>query len=474
MKKAQAEYWILAIVAVIALLGLVFAMGRSATGGVTGAAHATFPGQNPGAGLSLNKPTSTLAQALQIAQNCCQNKGHVAKDWQIFGTLKKVHGKCREAVAKLPRTVSAILGFVQQNCPELVPGCTSNAQCDDGNSCNGQETCKPDTLTCQPGTPLNCDDGSECTQDSCAQQGGCLHDSLPAGISCANGQGTCVNGECQVCEEGAPCDTGQPGVCAFGSTQCFGGESECFQFNLPSPEVCDKTDNDCDGSIDEELGTTTCGIGACQVIVENCVGGVSQVCTPGQPITETCDEIDNDCDGLVDEDGVCTVCGNGILDPGEQCDDGQVQTFASCGTGACTSFVPDTCVNCQHVSCVPGPPSAETCNNFDDDCDGTTDEGIPTQPTGNQCVVLACQGGQFAPQNVQLGTPCTVPNGGGICSSGQCIVQQCAPGFGNCNFSLNDGCELNLLFDDDNCGGCNNDCNPFQQCCSGVCIGGNC
>jgi hypothetical protein len=59
-------------------------------------------------------------------------------------------------------------------------------------------------------------------------------------------------------------------------------------------------DNDCDGSIDEALGSTTCGVGACARTVQNCVGGVTQTCQPGSPSTEVCDGRDNDCDGAAD------------------------------------------------------------------------------------------------------------------------------------------------------------------------------
>ncbi|MGH2830665.1 MAG: MopE-related protein, partial [Candidatus Binatia bacterium] len=74
----------------------------------------------------------------------------------------------------------------------------------------------------------------------------------------------------------------------------------------PSAEVCDGIDNDCDGTADDGLGTTTCGTGQCQRTVQNCVGGVQQTCTPGTPSAETCDSIDNDCDGVTDEG--CTNC----------------------------------------------------------------------------------------------------------------------------------------------------------------------
>lgn len=49
--------------------------------------------------------------------------------------------------------------------------------CDDGNACNGAETCDPG-LGCQAGTPLDCDDGNACTADSCDAVTGCAHDPI--------------------------------------------------------------------------------------------------------------------------------------------------------------------------------------------------------------------------------------------------------------------------------------------------------
>src|SRR5207249_12315617 len=87
--------------------------------------------------------------------------------------------------------------------PEPVPHCcTSDAQCDNGNACDGMETCVNHTCVggtplqcndgkpcngvetcdpvngCQPGTPPNCDAGAPCTMDSCddaAPGDGCVH-----------------------------------------------------------------------------------------------------------------------------------------------------------------------------------------------------------------------------------------------------------------------------------------------------------
>ena len=77
---------------------------------------------------------------------------------------------------------------------------------------------------------------------------------------------------------------------------------------IPTAEVCNGIDDDCDGQVDENLGTTACGIGACRREVAICVDGTPQTCTPGTPTAELCNEIDDDCDGEVDENKVQADC----------------------------------------------------------------------------------------------------------------------------------------------------------------------
>jgi hypothetical protein len=55
--------------------------------------------------------------------------------------------------------------------------------CDDGNACNGLETCDGSS-GCVPGTPLVCNDGNTCTDDSCDPALGCVF--TPNG-TCGNG-----------------------------------------------------------------------------------------------------------------------------------------------------------------------------------------------------------------------------------------------------------------------------------------------
>ena len=74
-----------------------------------------------------------------------------------------------------------------------------------------------------------------------------------------------------------------------------------------SNESCNGIDDDCDGSIDE-LGTVTCGMGACERTVSACEGGVLATCLPAPPAaaSDDCNGVDDDCDGAIDED--CATC----------------------------------------------------------------------------------------------------------------------------------------------------------------------
>ena len=163
---------------------------------------------------------------------------------------------------------------------------------------------------------------------------------------------------------GASCSTGVPGACSVGVRHCQSGALACTQTVFPGTEVCDGSDNDCDGSVDENDpgGGAACGTGlpgVCAAGVVHCQSGSLNCSQTTASSNEVCDNLDNDCDGSVDENnpGGGAACGTGLLG------------VCNAGTMTCTS---------GSVQCVQNQSaSTETCNGVDDDCDGQTDEGDP-------------------------------------------------------------------------------------------------
>ncbi|RMD65641.1 hypothetical protein D6817_05670, partial [Candidatus Pacearchaeota archaeon] len=123
-------------------------------------------------------------------------------------------------------------------------GCTTNADCNDGVFCNGQEQCV--NGQCQAGQPVTCNDGVSCTQDSCDEnldrcvntpdnnlcsagqtcdaQQGCVETGSSGG---GNGQGGNQGGSCT---SNADCDDNI--ACTFDT--CV--EGQCY--NLPNDNFC--------------------------------------------------------------------------------------------------------------------------------------------------------------------------------------------------------------------------------------------
>jgi hypothetical protein len=154
-----------------------------------------------------------------------------------------------------------------------------------------------------------------------------------AGADCDDADDTVIEGSVQDCYS-ADSGTLGVGVCQAGTRTCRGGSfTLCSGEVIPGGEGCNLDDDDCDGTVDEDLGTVGCGVGACVATGPACTGGAPGACTPGTPLADdsACDGIDGDCDGTVDEDCPCVLvapAADGASDTAAALD-GNVTPFAS-------------------------------------------------------------------------------------------------------------------------------------------------
>lgn len=184
-----------------------------------------------------------------------------------------------------------------------------------------------------------------------------------------------------------PADTGTPDS----SSMVEQGPPAC----IPTAEVCDHKDNNCNGVTDEGVANAcggcdpidpahavgmACsngGTGACDLPgAYGCLGGTT-VCSapPPTPSVEVCDGKDNNCNGMVDE-GVANACGGcGVLENAKDsvCSNMQKGECAATGVYVCS---PDKTATVCSAPMKTG--SIEVCDGKDNNCNGMVDEGVQT------------------------------------------------------------------------------------------------
>ncbi len=293
-------------------------------------------------------------------------------------------------------------------------------------------------------SPLNpetpCRTGIELCSDG--QWSGCLNEELPTWEVCDSVDNDC-DGVVDDDPQGAGdrCGLTDKGMCTYGSLVCDGRDLVCDGARPPQVEQCDAVDNDCDGTVDEDLirpCENECGSG-----FETCGYGLWRSCSAPVPQEEICDGEDNDCDDLVDEGLECT-CPPEFLGMLLPCQNNPVLT---CGSGFMECVcVDDECSRTAFTDCMAmcayeaprqdacditgGAPAQEDCNAWDDDCDDEVDEGL----------VARCYTGPAGTQN----------------------IGECSPGESVCRMGRWGG-ELNNVFID---GYCIDEVVPVEEVCN--------
>ena len=299
-----------------------------------------------------------------------------------------------------------VCSLVFSGCGSLDRSCENHEDCDLGFYCNPTKLCKPGCRF-----TIECEEGEICSFFQCIKiRNDADQDGFHAPIDCNDkdplinpgvreicdnkiddncnkkiDEAECVRTECRP-GESRECYDGKEKTLTFTGTRCRKGRQTCNAGGvwgdcqgqvIPTLELCDGIDSDCDGQIDEDdkgkplqrpcyTGDPSLkGIGNCQEGVQVCDNKVWQACKGDlRPTKETCNGKDDDCNGEIDN----------LTGIGDACDTGE--------KGNCKVGKRQCDPKKQSIICQPLQQRAkEICgDNQDNDCDGFIDNGCRFSP----------------------------------------------------------------------------------------------
>lgn len=347
-------------------------------------------------------------------------------------------------------------------CDESLDACThttNDAVCGDGLYCNGDEFCHA-TNDCQPGTPINCNDGVGCTADTCDEANDiCTH--VPNDAVCVDA--LFCNG-LEYCDVNLGCQPGSPVNCSDGVSCTLDACDEATDSCLHTADNAHCVDSlycngveFCDPILDCQAGTpvncadlVACTLDACDEGADACTHTPNNsVCQDGLFCDgqEFCDLVLG-CQDAADPCAPPTLCD----EPNDRC----VTCFtdAQCNDGLFCNGV-ETC-NVAAGVCVPGtPPSCDDgiactndfCSTQFDTCkhspvNSACDNGLECDGNETCSPTLGCLPG--SPHDCSDGNACTVDScnedtdscdhfpDNGLCDDGQYCngVEICHPRYG--------------------------------------------
>ncbi|MDX1764770.1 MAG: hypothetical protein R3231_10650, partial [bacterium] len=172
-------------------------------------------------------------------------------------------------------------------CDPIITGCASDAECDNGNACDGAETCNTLTGDCTAGIPLACNDGDPCN-----------------GIeSCDPMTGFCVAGTAVVCDDGNPCNGMES--CNPADGNCLAGQDLCA-----ADQQCDPQTGACTAGGTNHLQTTCLGCHGDLSGGTTCATGTNHVARVGQAVwDEALIELGLNCDTAPPDSGTPPASG---------------------------------------------------------------------------------------------------------------------------------------------------------------------
>ncbi|MBD0832008.1 MopE-related protein, partial [Aestuariibaculum sediminum] len=156
--------------------------------------------------------------------------------------------------------------------------------------------------------------------------------------------------------------------------------------NPDATEICDGIDNNCDGSTDEGLTLVSYYIDADQDGYGDTNASATMVCSALQPENTVTNNLDCDDTNNNINPNATEVPDNGI---DEDCDgadlktwyaDADNDTFGNANVSTQSNNQPEGYVSnsldCDDANAAINPDASEVCDGLDNDCDGSTDEGL--------------------------------------------------------------------------------------------------